>query len=93
MKTTWFNVLFRWGRIPLVVKLLYTAFVCVLVPIYWHLYGPTNFLYFCDVALLLTVPACGWKARCWRRCRRSAFAWHSCCGRSTSCADCSVGIR
>lgn len=45
------------GRIPLVVKLLYTAFVCVLVPQYWIDYGPTNFLYFCDVALLMTVPA------------------------------------
>ncbi len=57
MKTTLFDVLFRWGRIPLVVKLAYTAFVAMLVPIYWYNYGPTNFLYFCDVALLLTVPA------------------------------------
>jgi hypothetical protein len=44
-------------RIPLVVKVLYTAFVAVLVPKYWMDYGPTNFLYFCDVALLMTVPA------------------------------------
>ncbi len=44
-------------RIPLLVKLLYTAFVAVLVPFYWQSYGPTNFLYFCDVALLITVPA------------------------------------
>jgi hypothetical protein len=57
MKTTWYDVLFRWGRIPLAVKMAYTAFVAVLVPIYWHNYGPTNFLYFCDVALLLTLPA------------------------------------
>ncbi len=43
--------------IPLWVKLLYTAFMLVLVPVYlWH-YGPTNFLYFCDVALLLTLVA------------------------------------
>jgi hypothetical protein len=27
------------------------------VPVYWHYYGPTNFLYFCDVALLLTTIA------------------------------------
>ena len=27
----------------------------VLVPVYWHYYGPTNFLYFCDVALFLTL--------------------------------------
>src|SRR5437016_5818534 len=44
-------------RIPLWVKLAYTAFVAVLVPSYWRFYGPTNFLYFCDVALLLTLPA------------------------------------
>jgi hypothetical protein len=44
-------------RIPLAVKVLYTAFVCLLVPQYWIDYGPTNFLYFCDVALLMTVPA------------------------------------
>lgn len=37
--------------------MLYTAFVCVLVPYYWQAYGPTNFLYFCDVALLLTLAA------------------------------------
>ncbi len=45
------------NRIPLVAKLLYTAFVAVLVPYYWYAYGPTNFLYFCDTALLLTVVA------------------------------------
>lgn len=43
------------GFVPLWVKLLYTLFVAILVPVYWHEYGPTNFLYFCDVALLLTL--------------------------------------
>ncbi len=42
-------------RIPLAVKLAYTAFMAVLIPVYWMNYGPTNFLYFCDVALLLTL--------------------------------------
>lgn len=42
-------------RIPLAVKLAYTAFMAVLIPVYWKNYGPTNFLYFCDVALLLTL--------------------------------------
>lgn len=42
------------NQISLSVKLLYTAFMCVLIPVYWHFYGPTNFLYFCDVALILT---------------------------------------
>jgi hypothetical protein len=45
------------ARIPLWVKMVYTGFVAVLVPIYWRDYTPVNFLYFCDVALLLTVPA------------------------------------
>jgi hypothetical protein len=44
-------------RLPLLPKLLLTAFVAVLVPKYWIDYGPTNFLYFCDVALLMVVAA------------------------------------
>ena len=42
-------------RVPLALKLVYTAFLAVLIPVYWYNYGPTNFLYFCDVALLLTL--------------------------------------
>lgn len=38
-------------------KIAYSLFVAVLVPYYWNAYGPTNFLYFCDVALLLTLVA------------------------------------
>ncbi len=45
------------ARLPLWLKLIYTAFVAVLVPYYWTAYGPMNFLYFCDVALLVTLPA------------------------------------
>jgi hypothetical protein len=43
------------GRVPLWLKLLYTAFMGVLIPVYWYYYGPTNFLYFCDVAVILTL--------------------------------------
>lgn len=43
------------ARLPLLLKLVYTAFLAVLIPVYWSNYGPTNFLYFCDVALLLTL--------------------------------------
>jgi hypothetical protein len=49
--------LFSGREIPLPVKVLYTLFVCTLVPVYWRHYGPANFLWFSDVALLLTVPA------------------------------------
>jgi hypothetical protein len=45
------------SRLPLWLKLVYTAFVMVLVPVYWANYGPTNFLYFCDVSLLITLVA------------------------------------
>ena len=43
--------------IPAWLKWLYTAFVAVLVPVYWANYGPTNFLYFCDMALFITLYA------------------------------------
>jgi len=43
--------------IPLWLKIAHTAFVCVLVPIYWRQYGPVNFLWFSDIALLATAPA------------------------------------
>ena len=42
-------------RIPLWLKLAYTVFMAVLIPIYLRNYGPTNFLYFCDVALIITL--------------------------------------
>lgn len=45
------------GRVPLWLKAGYTSFLCVLVPYYWHAYGPANFLWFCDVALLFTLVA------------------------------------
>lgn len=44
-------------RIPMPLKLAYTAFCAVLVPVYALNYGPQNFLYFCDVALLMTLVA------------------------------------
>jgi hypothetical protein len=43
--------------IPLAVKLAYTLFVAVLVPYYWVTYSPWNFLFFCDVALLVGLVA------------------------------------
>jgi hypothetical protein len=43
--------------IPLWPKVGLTLFVLVLVPVYWVQYGPGNFLWFSDIALLLAVPA------------------------------------
>jgi hypothetical protein len=44
-------------RLPLWLKLAFTAFMLVFLPTYWRNYGPTNFLYFCDVAMLITFVA------------------------------------
>ena len=44
-------------RVPVGLKWAYTAFMLVLVPVYWANYGPTNFIYFCDAALFLTLAA------------------------------------
>lgn len=51
------------NRIPIWVKVAYTAFVSVLVPYYWYAYGPTNFLFFCDIALFLTLAAVWMESR------------------------------
>jgi hypothetical protein len=45
------------AAIPLWLKIAYTAFVAVLVPVYQRHYGTANFLWFSDVALLAMVPA------------------------------------
>jgi len=44
-------------RVPVWLKWAFTAFMMVLVPVYWVNYGPTNFLYFCDASLFLTLYA------------------------------------
>ncbi len=41
-------------QIPLWLKAVYTLFLCVLVPVYWRHWGPKNFLWFSDIALLTT---------------------------------------
>ena len=40
-------------RLPLWVKLLWTLWVLIWAPLYWHYYGAQNFLYFCDLGNLL----------------------------------------
>ena len=55
-------------RIPYSVKLLYSAFVAIVVPLYWVTYTPWNFLYFCDIALLVTAAAI------WMESRRPAMS-------------------
>jgi len=45
------------ARLPMTLKVAYSLFMAVLIPFYWATYGPTNFLYFCDVAIILTLVA------------------------------------
>jgi hypothetical protein len=39
-------------RIPLLLKTGWTIWVIVWIPVYWHQYGPANFLFFCDLGNL-----------------------------------------
>lgn len=43
--------------IPLWIKIAYTAFMALMIPVYLKNYGITNFLYFCDVAAVVTLVA------------------------------------
>ncbi|MBV8893802.1 MAG: hypothetical protein JO266_17845 [Acidobacteria bacterium] len=40
-------------RLPLWLKLVWTIWLMIWVPVYWSRYGPQNFLYFCDLGNLL----------------------------------------
>jgi hypothetical protein len=52
------------GRIPWWLKLVYTLFVALLVPVWWIEYGPANFLWASDIALLATMVAL-WRESRW----------------------------
>jgi len=43
--------------IALWLKLAYTAMVVAIVPVYYVHYGPANFLWFSDIALVVTAVA------------------------------------
>ena len=43
--------------LPLWPKLLMTAWLAMLVPVYWRRYGPSNFLWFSDLALIIITAA------------------------------------
>jgi len=45
------------SAVPLWLKISYTAFVAITIPVYVRAYGPGNFLWFSDIALLVTVAA------------------------------------
>ena len=39
--------------IPLWIKIGFSLYMAVLLPVYWYHYTPVNFLWFCDVALMM----------------------------------------
>jgi hypothetical protein len=45
------------GRLPLWLKIGWTVFVAVWVPLYWKQWGPTTFLWFCDLANFVILAA------------------------------------
>jgi len=45
------------GRIPLWLKIGWTVFVALWVPQYWKQWGPTTFLWFCDLANFVILAA------------------------------------
>lgn len=45
----------RRAEVPRWLQVSFTAFVAVLIPVYWHKYGPANFLWFSDIALFAIV--------------------------------------
>lgn len=47
----------RRATVPLWIKIVYTVFVALLVPLYWIQYGPQNFLWGSDLALFGTLLA------------------------------------
>jgi hypothetical protein len=49
--------------IPIWIKITYTAFVIITVVIYFKKYGPGNFLWFSDIALITMVPALWMESR------------------------------
>ena len=51
------NLVRRKQAIPRPLKIAHTLYVAGLVPVYWRHYGPGNFLWFSDLALIGLVPA------------------------------------
>ena len=45
------------GRLPLWLKVAWTIWVAVWIPLYWKQWGPSTFLWFCDLANLLILAA------------------------------------
>jgi hypothetical protein len=58
-------------RVPLWLKVGWTVWVIVWVPLYWRQYGPANFLFFCDLGNLFIMLALWLESRL-------IFSWQAC---------------
>ena len=58
------------GRIPPGVKIAYTVWLLIWIPCYWNWYGPSIFLWFCDIGNFVLCLAL------WRE-SRLLFSWQA----------------
>ena len=64
MKGLWPKVsAFLHNDIPLWIKVPYTVLALIILPVYWHEYGVTNFLWFSDIAFFVMMPALWFRNR------------------------------
>jgi len=54
---TFVRIQYRFMRIPLWLKVLWTLWVLIWAPLYWRQYGLQNFLFFCDLGNLFMAAA------------------------------------
>ena len=59
------------ARLPLWIKLGWTLWVAVWVPLYWSHYGPRNFLWFCDIGNFMILVALWTESAV-------VFSWQAC---------------
>lgn len=51
------------GRIPFWLKIAWTILILFIVPVYWRYYGPKNFLWFSDIAVIVIALALWMESR------------------------------
>ena len=54
-RLAWLFYRLKWARmrVPLWLKIMWTFWLAVWIPLYWQQYGAQNFLYFCDLGNIL----------------------------------------
>jgi hypothetical protein len=68
---TFVQIQYRVMRIPLWLKVLWTAWLLVWAPLYWRQYGLQNFLFFCDLGNVFVAAALWFESPL-------LFSWQAC---------------